>query len=419
MNDIENQRIESIDILRGFAVLGLLTMNFLTFAMPFSAYINPYAFQSESFLNFTLFSLTHVFADQKFMGIFSLLFGASVMLIIENSQAKGKSAAKLHYSRNVWLILIGLAHTIFLWEGDVLFIYGICALFLYIFHRFPAALLMVLGIGLYLISIVYFVNSNEAIMKLDLNSMDWLAGYWAPNGEAIAKEIQIYQGDYIEQLKNRLGMDESDENPGIDLFMLGLLLDGFSRSFGMMLIGMAAYKAGVLTGGKSERFYRIMCILGFVVGVPVVGFGLYLSWANGFTATYGLFEGRIANHIASLFMVAGYVGAIHLIVLRKQFIKLQGYLAAVGKLALTNYLMQTIIGCLIFYGWGLGLYGELSRAQVFLIIPLVWGFQIVFSVFWLKHFRYGPFEWLWRSLTYFRFSPIRNASVSPAKNLEI
>ncbi|MGJ8680039.1 DUF418 domain-containing protein [Paraglaciecola sp.] len=418
MEHPEKERFESIDALRGFALLGLLTMNFLTFSMPFSAYINPLAYMPDASLNMTIFSLTHVFADQKFMGIFSLLFGASVLLVIQSAQRKGQTGAKLHYVRNIWLIVFGLLHAIFLWDGDILFIYGVCALFVYLFRHLPAILLLVLGVGIYLSSILYFVNGSEAIAKLDQNSFDWLMGYWAPNSEAIAKEIGIYQGSYLEQLQNRLGTDESEENAGQDLFMLGLLLDGFSRSFGMMLIGMAAYKTGVLTGKKSERFYRIMSILGLVVGTPIVSLGLYMSWANGFSATYGLFEGRIPNHIASLFMVAGYVGAIHLIVLKKQFVKLQSHLAAVGKLALTNYLAQSVIGSVVFYGWGLGLYGEVSRAQVFLIIPVVWLVQISFSVLWLRYFNYGPVEWVWRSLTYFRLASIRNVTVVPVKNLE-
>lgn len=393
----ENGRIQSIDVLRGFALLGLLSMNIISFSMPDIAYYNPTAVLADVSLNTAVFSLSYVFADQKFMAIFSLLFGASTLLILD----KAKATMSLHFKRNAWLILFGLLHGVLLWEGDVLVIYGICALFLYFLRNLSASTQLILGLIFFLMSVEYNIVMAWLVPQLDMQSLQWLTEHWMPSAQSIAKDITLYQGSFSEQFFHRLNGSPTGVtvNDGSDLHGLGQLIDFFGRSFGMMLIGMAAYKTRVIAGSRSENYYANMCLIGFGLGVPLAVAGLYLLHANEWHAVYALFAGRIPNQFATLFIAMGYVGMVNLIVQRGLFRRWQYCLSAVGKTALSNYIGQTILASFVFYGFGLGLYAQVGRVGLVFIMLLIWLIQISLSIIWLRYFRYGPLEWLWRSLS--------------------
>jgi uncharacterized protein len=175
------------------------------------------------------------------------------------------------------------------------------------------------------------------------------------------------------------------------------------RAGGLMLIGMALFKCGVLSAGRSARFYLMLVVLGIFGGLPPIFYGCLRNIQDGWPPST-FFVGSQFNYWASVLVSLGWVGAILLFYRNQWFAGLSRRLAAVGRMALSNYLLQTIICTTIFYGHGLGLFGQVSRGQQLLVVLVVWMISLLSSPWWLKRFRYGPFEWLWRSLTY--WSPL-------------
>jgi len=178
-----------------------------------------------------------------------------------------------------------------------------------------------------------------------------------------------------------------------------------------MLIGMSVFKLGVLSGMKSDRFYLVVGSIVLVTGLMLVLTGVHFHQANHWSLEYSFLLGSQFNYWGSVLIGLAYVCLVCLACKRQWLVKFQESLAAVGQMALTNYLMQTIICTTIFYGHGLGWYGYLDRPQLIVIVVVIWCIQLVCSRIWLSHFRFGPFEWFWRSLSYWRIQPLIKAEV--------
>lgn len=390
-----SERIVAIDALRGFAVLGILIMNIQSFSMIGAAYINPTAYGDLTGVNKWVWIVSHIIADKKFMTIFSMLFGAGIMLMTSKIEARGQSARGFHYRRTMWLIVVGMLHAYLLWYGDILVTYGFCALVVYLFRKLSPGKLLAIALAsfafasfLYLIigfSIPYW--PQEAIQ----NNME----AWKPGMEIITQKLEAYRSGWLGQMKTRV----------VDALFLQtflFLIETGWHSGGLMLIGMAFYKWGILTGQRSKRFYAGLIAVGFGIGLPLVIGGVYRNFAAGWAMEYSMFFGEQFNYWGSVFVSSAYIGILMLVSRSDLFRRLTGVLAAVGRMALTNYLMQTVICTILFYGHGFGLYGRVERMWHPLIIVAVWIPQLIWSPLWLKRFRFGPAEWLWRSLTYRR-----------------
>jgi uncharacterized protein len=195
---------------------------------------------------------------------------------------------------------------------------------------------------------------------------------------------------------------------------LTFLFWGGWRAGGLMLLGMALHKWGILTAQRPARIYIRLAIIGCVVGFPLILDGVRRNFAAEWAFEFSLFIGFQFNYWGSLFVSMAYLSAVMLVVQSGILARARRTLAAVGRTALTNYLGQSLVATFIFYGHGLGLFGSVSRVQQVLIVVGIWAVQCVASVLWLRHFRYGPAEWLWRSLTYMQFQRIR----LPAPGLE-
>ena len=179
------------------------------------------------------------------------------------------------------------------------------------------------------------------------------------------------------------------------------------RILGLMLIGMALFRWGVLTAERSRRFYLTLVAVSSAIGFPLVIYGLILNNRDGWTMEYSLFQGQLLNYWGSVFVSAGYIGTVMLVCKSLDRTMILGALSAVGRMAFTNYILQTVICTTLFYGHGLGLFGQIARTGQILIVFAVWGLQLVLSPLWLRRFRYGPMEWLWRSLAYKRMQLMR------------
>ena len=398
------ERIVAIDILRGFALLGILIMNIQGFAMPAAAYSNPTVYGDLTGANRWVWTLSHIFADQKFMTIFSLLFGAGILLMTEKLDAHGQRAWTLHYRRNFWLLLFGLAHAYLLWSGDILVAYALCGFWVYWLRRLRPAWQLALGIFIVSIPALILLATSLTMQFTPPETLHELRADWQPASETIAAEVASYRGGWLQQMDARVPRSAEFQT-------VGLLFWGLWRAGGLMLMGMALYRWGVLTGSRSRSFYFGMVIFGLAIGLPVVSWGAAQNFANDWMLEFSKFGlGAQPNYWGSLFVSAAYIGLLMLFARSRALPWLQTALAAVGRTALTNYLLQTILATAIFYGHGLGLFGSVERVGQIGIVVAIWVVQLVVSPLWLRYCRFGPFEWMWRSLSYWRLQPLKNPS---------
>ncbi|GAA6151273.1 DUF418 domain-containing protein [Pseudoteredinibacter isoporae] len=403
-----DERINSIDTIRGVALLGLLTMNLVGMAMPFGAYLQPLAYRADDMLNLPIFSIFFVFSDQKFMGMFSLLFGASVMLLIERLQSKGEPSLGVHYRRNIILIVMGLAHGAYLWEGDVLLIYGFCALFLYPLHRCSPWVLTLFAVVLLAASAYSAGNFAGSIVDYSVDELYELRQLFNPSAESIADDKQLYSLSYQEIVAARWSIDE-EIDVALMQFDVMMLMSSLYRAMGMMCLGMALYKWRYLHGQLPMALYKYGVSAGLLIGLPLA----FWAWFAGVNSHWSI-EGYLdhwgvlpVNTLASVFLVLAYISGIALLCRIQWAPYVQKRFQAVGQTALSNYLLQSLIGTTLMYGYGLGLWGELARWQLVMIMLMIWGLQLWLAPWWLRYFRQGPVEYIWRCLTYFSLPPLR------------
>jgi uncharacterized protein len=423
------ERVPSVDVLRGFAVLGILWMNIITFGLPYWAYGDPTVYGGDTGINLAAWLWSAILVEGKMRALFSMLFGASLILITSRAEARGAAAdvADIYLRRSLWLALFGLVHAYLFWSGDILFYFGVVGLGLYPFRRLGPRALIILGL------LVLATGAPRAMLEthrlIDLRSQAQAAEAaaaagealtqeqrdaqkaWAeerewiePTAEEVAKEVETYRGSYFEILAARA---ESVLLNHTVYFYLWMLFD----VLGMMSIGMGLMKLGVLSARMSPRAYALMAVAGLAACIPITWLVCQRLMARNFElaqdflveSTYDL--SRLAGAI-------GYIGLVMLVCRAQVFPRLRVRLAAAGQMALSNYLMQTLICSTLFFGYGFGWFGHLERYQILLVAVAIWIFQLWLSPVWLRHFRFGPTEWVWRSLTYWRRQPFRQSGVA-------
>lgn len=394
------QRIQVIDTLRGVALLGILIINMISFANPDIIYLNPTAYGSYEGVEKWIWRLSHVFADQKFMTLFSPLYGAGILLLTGRIEARGQSATSLFYRRSLWLLGFGLIHMIFLWTGDILTLYALVGMVVYLLRNRAPSTLLWLGLVVVGVHMMLSLGSGWLLRQAPPEyQMEVIRAEFVPSMDDLKADIAAYRGTWLDQQRQRWS-----ELP--DLVFL-IFSWGIWRAGGLMLIGMAAWKWGVFTAERSERFYGRLILAG-AVGLVVVSLGLWDKERQGWDIFHALLgPGSVYNYWGSLLVSGGYVGVVMLVERKAWLPGLRARLSAVGRMAFTNYILHTVVCTAIFYGYGLGLYAQTSRLEQTGIIALIWAFQLLVSPWWLERFRYGPLEWLWRCLTYGRRLPIR------------
>lgn len=416
------ERIESLDVLRGVAILGILVMNIYAFAMPFPAYSNPLLMGGTDTLNLATWFFTHILFDQKFLSVFAMLFGAGIVLMSDRAEARGARYGGIFYRRQFWLVVLGAVHAYFIWFGDILFMYALVGMLAFLFRRraprtlliiaccvLPVAVLLGFGFGAQMQSmqvevaeVVSLQEAGESLSEEQQQLLDeWQEqrAFVAPNADDIAEDVATHLGGYREITAQRI--------PVAMMFQFfGLLFFGLWRVLGLMLIGMALMKIGVLGAEKSAAFYRTMMVVCYGIGLPLTAYSALDLSAHGFNSLYAMQGGAPANYFGSIVVALGHV-ALVMLLLKTGFV--QGLLrrfAAVGRMALSNYLMHSIILTTVFYGYGLGLYGSIARFWQMGFVVAVVGLQLLLSPWWLARYQFGPAEWLWRSLSYWKRQPM-------------
>ncbi len=417
------ERNQAVDVLRGFAVLGILGMNIYAFSMPFSAYFNPLLYGGTDTRNLGTWIFTHLFFDQKFYTIFSMLFGAGVILMATRAEEKGLKFGKVYYRRLLWLIMIGLLHSYLIWSGDILYTYGVCGLLLYPLRRLSAKTLIIVGIVFMLVALP--ISSGFGFLFGWMRSTAQTAeqvlaegGTPTPKQAAMLKQWAEMETNFTpsQQEMERQVEIHQDGYWGIVAFRVPILfwMQTFSLLFGLlwriggiMMIGMGLMKLGVFTAGRSARFYRWCVFLGYGIGLPLAALSAWDLFSHSFDFIHIQLIGGYFNFFGAVIVAIGHVGVVMLICKRGVLEKIRGVLSAVGRMAFTNYLMQSVICTFIFYGYGLGLFGKVPRFYQMAFVIGIWALQILYSPIWLKYYRFGPMEWVWRSLTYGKLQPMR------------
>jgi uncharacterized protein len=407
------RRIATLDVIRGVAVMGILIMNIVAFAMPEVAYMNPAAFGGHKGADLAVWAFNFVAVDGKMRGLFSFLFGASTLLVIDLATAKGESPAKIHFSRMFWLFLFGEAHMILLWWGDILHHYALIGCIAYLFHKAAPHKLVAIAIILLLVefamisSVTMSVRASEIAMQAPKPSaeavrqyQEFQRGFGVPSPEALAKDLALHRGPYPALMAHRLA-----KAPTTTLQTLAFV---GAETLAYMLLGMACLKSGMLTGAWDRKRYLRWIVIGFGTGVPAyTALAWYVS-SRGF-AMFPLMLGSLA--LPALFRPLMIIGwACLIVLLAKSGGAIVERIGAAGRMAFSNYLGTSLVCTSLFYGYALGWYGHFSRAQLYPVVIAVWVLMLLWSKPWLAHFRFGPLEWLWRSLARMRLQPMRGAA---------
>lgn len=401
LNPVEpNARIVSMDILRGIAVLGILVMNIQSFAMPSVAYNNPTAYENLSGNDLWVWLVSHVFADQKFMAIFSMLFGASIVMLSQKARKEHMRSTDLQNRRFVFLAIFGLIHAYLIWYGDILFVYAICAFFMFMFRNKKSGVQMKAGI-------ILLIIGSAISLIIGYTTPLWEPGEyeaaqietWTPEPSTISEEIEYARGTWERQILYRAPQ-------AFKMQTTVFIFETFWKVAGLMLIGMALYKRRVFKGKQSTKYYSKMIGYGLGLGLPLVVVGTMLDFNYEWDFRMSFFFFSQFNYWGSVLVALGYISVVMLVTKASTRSFIARRLANVGRMALSTYLMQSIICSFLFYGHGLALFGDLDRSFQLVVVLAIWVFNITFASIWLSYFKYGPFEWLWRSLTYSKIQPL-------------
>lgn len=396
MSDAPREHL--LDALRGFAVCGILLMNITVMGASLYAPLPP-APPTLADPQWQALLIQELFIEGRMRGLFTLLFGASVLLLIRNYEhAARPSPADLHYRRAFGLMALGLINAhVFLWYSDILFLYGWAALLLYPLRMLSWRWLLALGVALTL-ALVAFGALRQGIYLERLQNSDDTAGA-AVTAQMLAAERAARLGGFLETLRFHF--------PAWEAFFAGR---GFfvhlAEALSFMLVGMALLKLDILNGRRSARFYALLAAGGFGLGVGLSAVDMWAAWRASFAPD--VFSPRAVTYqLSRLFGALGYVGLIGLFWRGAVRDRLGLAFQALGRMALTNYLGQSIVAALLFYGVGFKLFGRFTTYELWAIAAAILAAQAAFSVWWLRRFRLGPAEWVLRSISFWRVVALR------------
>lgn len=427
----QSERISAVDVLRGFALLGILVMNIGDYALPGNFDYNPSIFGPLSKLNLWLWAGRFILFEGKMRALFSMLFGAGVILLTSRLERRGDAAISgdIFLRRNMWLTLFGVLHAYFLWWGDILYFYGMTALlFLYPCRKLKARTLLIAGVAVVLLAAGYRVvrleqrshlaqraaaaeklqKAGQTLseeQKADVKEWQKVVEGTHPDREELDKDIAEMRGGYFSVFRHNAPEVISEQGAGFYRF-------GFCDSLGMMLLGMGLLQAGFLSGQLANRVYAWTALIGYAVGLPLGACSTWQVWRHNFDALAMIRWEFLPYDVQRIFVAIANASVVLLIVKAGALKWLTRLVAATGQTALSNYLGTTVICVLLFDGYGLGLFGKLQFYQLFYIVGTIWIFNLAASTLWLKYFRFGPMEWVWRSLTYWKPQPMLRRSPS-------
>lgn len=421
------QRIDSLDSLRGLAVLGILLINITSFGLPSGSWDDPALLQDKGLNFYFWYIFGHGVFEGSFRAIFSMLFGASFLIFISRLEKKMGSHLPTEYfvRRQLWLLLFGMFNAfVLLWPGDILFHYAVCGLVLLAFRSTsPKTLLIASVVCLLFLTIrqnkdfqaekrPLIEGEKVALIDTTVTKLDWsqkesirklneLKNKSNPKvrKENIEKQIRKFRNGYRT-------LYEYQANKSISSQTYGLYYFDFFDVLIFMFMGMAFFKMGIIQGDASIKLYGWMAAIGISIGLSLSYLYLHPSIHYKFDYYEVLKHKQHDIYELQRFVRAiGIFGFIMLAYKSNWFKPFFTLMRPVGRMAFTNYLSHSFICALIFYGFGLGIFGKLERYELYYIVAAIWFLQIIWSHIWLRYFCFGPLEWLWRSLTYGKIQP--------------
>lgn len=419
------ERITALDILRGFVLCGILLMNITGFGLA-GSYANPTVSGGATGLNLYAWMTTNLFFEGTMRAMFSLLFGVGTYILLErlDHRKAGMEAAEIFMRRMVWLLFFGLVHGyLLLWTGEILYDYAFMGFFVFVFRKLPPKKLMLIALVLFAAGTLWSFFQYKSDIKLVDNVA--LVQQKEAASETLSKELKEAKGKWeeIEYLKSPEYVQDANENMRKGYFEIVAFLAPINMVtdtiwlyrydlwdiLSMMLLGIAFYKLKILNGKKPVRIYAAMVLVCYPIGLLVNYYEMNTIMHSNYSYL-GFSKANITYDVGRVSMVLGHLGVIMLFTKTHILAGLKRSIAAVGKMALTNYIMHTLICMIIFTGVGFGLYGKLQRYQLYYVVLAIWIFQLIISPIWLRYYCFGPLEWLWRKLSYRNNPPFKKVA---------
>lgn len=412
-----SDRIQSLDIMRGIVLFGILLMNINGFGLA-RAYDDPTVSGGSRGWDLITWITTTLFFEGTMRALFSLLFGVGMFILLDRLHKKnaGIEATNIYFRRLTWLLVFGLIHGyLLLWTGEILYNYALMGFLVFSFRNLAPKKLIIIAIMLFSagalwtysdykndidfinkveLAQTYKANGKELSRELKAANQKWEKREWERSSEGVQEYNDNMHKGYVD-LVNFLAAKNIEENEHFpyryDLWDV----------LSMMLIGIALFKLKILTAEKSFQFYGIMAALGYAIGLSVNYYEIRTIMDSNFSLL-GISKSYLTYDLGRLPTALGHIGLIMIFCKLPILNWLKKSLAAVGKMALTNYVMHSVICMLLFTGVGFGLFGKLQRHELLYVVFSIWIFQLILSPIWLKQYHFGPLEWLWRYLSYLK-----------------
>jgi len=420
-----SERILSLDVMRGIILFGILLMNINGMGLA-GAYGDPSVSGGDTGWNLATWITTNLSFEGTMRALFSLLFGVGMFIFMDRLEKKGAGikAANIYFRRLIWLLIFGLIHGyLLLWTGEILYDYALMGFIVYSFRNLSPQKLILTSFLLFSIGALWnyadykkdvkFVNQielaenykaedKELTKELKEATAKWEEREWKRSPEGIAEYTTNMRKGYFDVVAFLAPENQhSDENwpYRYDLWDI----------FSMMLLGIAFFKWNILSAEKSYKFYGIMAVLGYLIGLSINYYEIQ-SIIEGDFSLLSFSKSNITYDLGRVPVAIGHIGFIMLFCKLPILKWLKSSLAAVGKMALTNYVMHSVFAMFIFTGAGLGLFGTFQRYELLYIVFTIWIFQLILSPIWLKYYQYGPLEWIWRNLSYLKKHPFKKSN---------
>ncbi|XOZ33192.1 DUF418 domain-containing protein [Halomonadaceae bacterium KBTZ08] len=385
-------RLASLDVLRGIAILGILVINVRAFAEVSTAQLNPGVMGSFEGPDFWIWFVSHLLFEYSFMPLLAALFGAGLVIQGDRLSARGLQAGRVIRRRMAALAMIGLGHLVFIWYGDILLLYAVVGVIAARFRHLPPPRLLGWALLFYLVPFAFALFMTAALNWLPADEYETVRQqFWSAGSSQVQQELEAYRGSWMTQLQHRLTVL-------VESWPAMLITESGWRVLALMLVGMALYRAGFFSGTWPESPYRRLALLGFGMGLPLCQWGVLYNMTHEWRMAEALYAGRQFNLWAGPLVALGWA-SLMMLALRRGLMKgVLERVRALGKVALSAYLLCSLLGTAFFYTGGR--FEATPRLVQLQFVLAVWLVLLVIAPLWLRYWRTGPAEWLWRRFAY-------------------
>ncbi len=423
-------RIQSLDVMRGIVLFGILLMNINGMALGF-AYNDPTLGGGQTGPDLYTWIMTNMLFEGTMRALFSLLFGVGMFIFLDSLEKKGAGieAANIYFRRITWLLVFGLIHGyLLLWVGEILYDYAIMGFLIFSFRKLVPQKLIIIAVLLLCVGTTwnYFDYRGDVKFMKEVELVQQLKSESKP----IPDSLQEADKKWEERITKRTPESISEYNAKMNkgYFDVVAFLEPTNTHFNehdpyrddvwdvlaMMLMGIALFKLKILTAEKSYGFYGLMALIGYGIGLSVNYYEVTTILHDHFSLL-SFSKTKITYDLGRVPLAMGHVALIMLFCKSNVFSWLRTSLAAVGKMALTNYVMHSVFSMILFTGVGFGLFGKLSRHELLYVVVSIWIFQLIISPVWLRYFQFGPLEWGWRNLSYMKKHKLKKETATTAE----